>query len=348
MAVQHYLDYNATAPIRPEVIARMSEVMAQTGNPSSAHSFGRKARAIMEQARSQIAQLVKVSPEQVVFTGSGTEANNHIIRAFDALPFYPSAIEHDAVLNVKEPTALLPVTQQGSLDLDALDPEKLKGALVAVMVANNETGVIQPVASLKGLAAHLHLDAVQAAGKIPLDFNALGADSISISAHKMGGPQGIAALILRAGLEIPPLLRGGSQERKRRAGTENVAAIAGFAMAAQLAEQNMEQEHQRLSRLRQELAQRLQQRYPAVQIIGQSCPRLPNCVLACFPDQDAQSLLIQYDLKGIAVSSGSACSSGKVLKSHVLRAMALPDHVARGAIRFSFGWATQSLPLELI
>ena len=342
---QHYLDYNATAPIRPEVIELMTRIMAATGNASSLHRFGRHARAHIEKARRQVALLVGATPQQVIFTGSGTEANNQAICSFPNLPFYPSAIEHDAVLKARKPTGLLPVNKNGQLDLEHL-PE-LGGTLVAVMLANNETGVLQPLGNIAQRAKHFHLDAVQAAGKIPVDMQELQADSLALSAHKIGGPQGVGALVLREGLEVSSFIKGGSQERNKRAGTQNVSGIAGFGLAAELALASLQTEAKRQTVLRDALEEELIKRYPHVVIIGRDVPRLPNTTLACFKGEDAQILLMKYDLQGIALSSGSACSSGKVNKSHVLSAMGLDTDLINGAIRFSLGWNTTALPEAL-
>ena len=339
-----YLDYNATAPLRPEARAAMTEALGQPGNASSVHGFGRRARALVEEARAAVADLVRARPEEVVFASGGTEANNMVLRGTERRVL-ASASEHESVLQVGAPK-LLPLRPDGTLDPEAL-AAALRGddgpALVALMLANNETGVIQPVAEVARLAlafgAWLHCDAVQGAGKIEIDFGALGVNSMSLSAHKLGGPQGVGALILAEGTEPAPLMLGGGQERRRRAGTENVAAIAGFGAAARAAQGGLSGAAG-LAKLRDDLESALRALAPDLSIHGAGAPRSPNT--SCFgaPGLNSETLIMALDLAGVAVSAGSACSSGKVAASHVLSAMGASESQARESIRVSLGWAS--------
>lgn len=344
MSAPVYLDYNATAPAKPAVIAAVAAALAETGNASSVHRFGRLARRTVEIARDQVAALVNASPASVVFTGSGTEANNlalHQVRA-EGRPIFVSAIEHDCVLRAVPSAARIPVTRDGVVDLAALH-RLLAGtssALVAVMLANNETGVIQPLAEIVRIAgahgASVHCDAVQAAGKIAIDMQALGVDTLALSAHKLGGPQGVGALIASDRLTMRPLLVGGGQERGRRAGTENVAGIAGFGVAADLAVSELPQ-MQAFARLRDAAETRLRSVVPDATIFGGAVERLPNTICVAMPAVAAETQVMALDLAGVAVSAGSACSSGKVKASHVLAAMGMAP-LAGNAIRISAGW----------
>ncbi len=345
-----YLDYNATAPVKPAVIERVAEVMTAVGNPSSVHSSGRDARRLVDQARQQVAALVNVSPVAnapsvtMIFTSGGTEANNQALASVDG-PVLTSAVEHDSVLRATDDISLIGVDDAGKIDLDALRSacDRRSPGLISVMLANNETGVIQPVREVARMAAErgilLHVDAVQAAGKIPIDFTDLGADFLSLSAHKLGGPQGVGALIVRPGLEPTAVLKGGAQEDRRRAGTENVAGIAGFGLAAELALADAGFK-ERVGLLRDRMEAEILALSPETRIFGRSSPRLPNTSCLTMPGVSHETQLIAFDLAGIAVSSGSACSSGKVGPSHVLAAMGVPDAEAGTAIRVSFGWAS--------
>lgn len=352
-----YLDYNATAPIRPEVAAKMAEVLPMGANPSSVHAEGRRARGQLSGARSQVAALVGARPENVVFTSGGTEANNWALaaaRSLGAKHLLVSAIEHPSVLeaapHVGVPVTHLPVDAAGRIDLDAAARliEETSPALVSAMQVNNETGVVQPVAELSRMVHEaggwLHCDAVQAAGRIDIDCAALGADMLSLSAHKLGGPQGVGALILRDGLTPAPLLRGGGQERRYRAGTENVAGIAGFGVAAELARESRDKDG--IAALRDQMESAIKQAAPDAIVFGEEAERVANT--SCFgaPGLSAETLVMALDLEGIAVSAGSACSSGKVARSHVLSAMNVGDALADGAIRVSLGWATEASHIE--
>ena len=345
-----YLDHNATTPVRPEAADAISRALTQHGNASSVHRFGRLVRHTLDEARESVASLVGVSPANIVFTSGGTEANNQALRGFDGTVLV-SAIEHDSVLGAREDAQMVDVDADGVLVIAQLR-EKLaqseEPALVSVMLANNETGVLQPVREIVRLAhehdALVHCDAVQAAGKIDVSFGHLGVDMMSVSAHKLGGPQGVGALIVRDGLDPEPLLRGGGQERRRRAGTENVAGIAGFGAAARIAREKLEL-FAELAGLRDDLETKLRAAFPDVVIHGVDGDRLPNTSCVGLPGMTAAIQVMQLDLAGVAVSSGSACSSGKVAPSHVLRAMGLDDAAAQSAIRVSLGW--NSVPRDV-
>lgn len=339
-----YLDYNATTPVRPAVVAAMAEALSQVGNPSSVHGQGRAARARVEAARDQVAALVGARPEQVVFTSGGTEANNLALSGAAATCHIVSAIEHDSVLQAVPKANLLSVTSQGVVDLEALAAQlhsAARPAFVSLMLANNETGVVQPVAEAAGLArqagALIHCDGVQAAGKIPLSFPDLGVDLLSLSAHKLGGPQGCGALIVGDGAPMQARMRGGGQERGRRAGTENVAAIVGFGVAAQLARDELPGMAE-IARLRDWLEREVRRSVPSAVIFGAVAARLPNTSCLGLPGLPAETQVMALDLDGVAVSAGSACSSGKVRPSHVLAAMGVGSDLAASAIRVSLGW----------
>ncbi|WP_112664067.1 cysteine desulfurase family protein [Microvirga flavescens] len=355
-----YLDYNATAPMRPEVATEMARVFLLPGNASSVHAEGRAARAEMETARERVAALVGALPKNVIFTSGGTEANNlvlspsfrHAGKAGAGL-LLVGATEHPSVLAghrfAPEAVERIPVNAQGTVDLTWLKArlEAAEGpVLVSVQVANNETGVLQPIAAIAALVrehgGYVHADAVQAAGKVTLDIGELGVDALTLSAHKIGGPKGTGAVILASDrIEIADrLIRGGGQERGYRAGTENVAAIAGFGVAAQIAKANLSEEAERLRSLRDEAEARLLQILPEVVVFGAGTERLPNTLAFAIPGVKAETALIAFDMGGVALSSGSACSSGKVKRSHVLDAMSVEPALAEGALRVSLGWMT--------
>ena len=337
-----YLDYNATAPVRPQAAAAVAEALDACGNASSVHGFGRAARRIVEAAREAVAALVGADPAGVVFTGGGTEANNQAIAGGGRTVV--SAIEHESVLAAAPGARRVSVNAAGVVDLDDLE-DALAGrpALVSVMLANNETGVIQPLAEASALAhaagALVHCDAVQGAGKIPVDMGALGIDLMTLSAHKLGGPQGVGALVVSDYLELQPLLRGGGQERRRRAGTENVPGIAGFGVAARLAKENLTVEARRLTELRDRLEAGVTVIAPDCIIHGGAAPRLPNTACIGLAGVKGEVQVMALDLAGVAVSSGAACSSGKVTPSHVLGAMGAANDDC--AIRVSLGWASE-------
>jgi cysteine desulfurase len=358
-----YLDWNATTPLRPEAREAMAAAWDLSGNPSSVHAEGRRARGLVEQARTAISGEVGALPRNVVFTSSGTEANALALTpglrrgsGFPVKRLLVSAIEHASVLAggrfPVEAVASIGVTSAGLTDLDRLRAMLEGGppALVSVMLANNETGAVQPVAEA-GEIVHsagglLHVDAIQAFGKIPLDIKEMNADLMTLSAHKIGGPKGVGALVLGEGLLGPePLLRGGGQELGRRAGTENVAGIAGFGAAAKAAMAALEKDAIRLENLRNRLEMGLRQT-PGVIVFADGVARLPNTTLFTIPGLKAETAVIGFDLAGIAVSSGSACSSGKVQPSHVLEAMGLGPELAEGAVRLSLGWSTSDADVD--
>ena len=333
-----YLDHNATSPLRPPAKAAMLRAMDLTGNASSVHAEGRAARQLLDEARDQVAQGIGVIAPMVVFTSGGSEANNLALKGAPVERLIISSIEHPSVLEAAKasgkPVSLIPVNGHGVIDLAALE-KLLDGpkALVSVMLANNETGVVQPVREIVNLAqaqdALVHCDAVQGLGKIPVNFGLLGVDLMTLSAHKLGGPIGAGALIVGDGLALQPLVDGGGQELRRRAGTENLVSLAGFGAVASERLNNV-------MALRDELESSLE----AAVIFGAGVQRLPNTTCFAVPGLNAETLLMALDLDGIAVSSGSACSSGKVAKSHVLAAMGVAPEISRAAIRVSLGWNT--------
>ena len=352
-----YFDYNATTPMAAPVVEAMSVATRDLfGNASSVHYFGQQAKAAMDTARSSLAALLAVDPSEIVFTGGGTESDNFAIRgAAEALEpgkrrhLIASAIEHEAVLNTLKAlarrgwkTTLIPVDQSGILSLDHLKEAITDDtALVSVMHANNEIGTIQPVAELAAIAhgkgALFHTDAVQSVGKIPVDARALGVDLLSLSAHKFNGPKGTGALWIKRGTRLQTIQTGGKHERGRRAGTENVPAIVGMGVAALLASGKMAAEALRVSALRDRLEDGIVQGVPGTAINGARASRVPNTTNISFDRVEAESLLIALDLEGIAVSTGSACSSGTLEPSHVLRAMGFPPHRTQNSLRFSLG-----------
>ena len=354
-----YLDHNATTPIRPEVLADMLPYLTEEyGNASSIHAFGQSAREAVERARASVADLVGARSADIMFTSGGTESNNHAILGAAAAPrggdkhVITSAIEHVAVLdpckflaaNGMELT-ILPVDRQG-----LVNPEDVRGALrpetslITIMLANNEIGSIQPIEEIgkmareKGIA--FHVDAVQAAGKIPIQVEKLGADFLSISAHKFCGPKGVGALYIRKGTKLKPLLHGGHSERDRRPGTEDVAAIAGMGKAAELALSGLQEESARVRVLRDRLERELLARVPHAWVNAARAPRVPNTANITFPFIEGESMVIALDLKGVACSTGAACSSGAVEPSHVLMAIGLAPEDARATLRLSLGHQT--------
>ena len=348
MPTEAYLDWNATAKLRPEAQAAVTAALNVTGNPSSVHAAGRAARRLIEEARDKVAALVGVTARDVVFTSGGTEANMLALTPALGEVLLISAIEHPSVRSGGRFAAAedVPVTAAGVIDLAALE-RQLAGRsrpLVSLMLANNETGVIQPVAEAAALVhaagGLLHVDAVQGPGRIDCDFKALGADLMTLSSHKIGGPQGVGALIRRDGLAIDPQIKGGGQERGARAGTENVAGIAGFGAAAEAARQGWTAEAAAMAALRDTLEAGIKAVAPKAVIFGAEAARLPNTTLFSVPGMKAETAVIAFDLEGVAVSSGAACSSGKVAPSHVLAAMGTAPELSRGAIRVSLGYAT--------
>jgi cysteine desulfurase len=371
-----YLDHNATTPPARAVVDRLSAALLEEfGNPSSIHHFGQRAKTALDEARSAVAALIGADPSEVVFTSGGTESDNFAIRgvaeALDVTAastglrtgrrhLIASSIEHEAVLNTLKAlarrgwqTTLLPVDASGIVSPQALaDALRDDTALVSVMHANNEIGTIQPIAELARLAksrgAVFHTDAVQSAGKIPIDVKALGVDLLSLSAHKFYGPKGVGALWIRRGLRLLAPTTGGKQERSRRAGTENVPGIIGMGVAAQLARVKMHDESERLAVLRDRLENGILKSIPGTALNGAPTARVPNTTNISFDRTEAESLLIALDLEGIAVSTGSACSSGTLEPSHVLKAMGLPAHRTQNSIRFSLGASNTEADVERV
>lgn len=354
-----YLDYNASAPLRPCARRAMIEALDCDGNASSVHNEGRQARRLVEDAREHVAELVGARPSEVVFMSGATEANNAALSGPWA-KIYMAGVEHESVLEPVRASSSevvpLSVDQSGVVDLGALASSVLGGAppggseLLTLQLANNETGVCQDVASAARFARdhglHVHTDAVQACGRIALDFAALDVDLMSLSSHKIGGPMGAGALVVRDGFELAKLIRGGGQERRRRAGTENVAAIVGFGAAAKTATSELTAESRRLAGLRDEMQSAVLAMMPQAVVIGADAPRLPNTLCVALPGDLAETTVIKLDLAGVAISAGSACSSGKVGASHVMTEMGLEPEVARSAIRISLGWNTAETSLE--
>ncbi len=379
-----YLDFNATTPVEPEVLDAMLPFFStEFGNAASIHTFGQKSRAAVETAREKVAALIGARPQEIVFTSGGTESDNHAIFGVVLQPLLPArsegegsvadgavrsgeigrhiittAIEHEAVLNAcqaleKEGVAVtyLPTDHEGQIDLEelrrAIRPETI---LITIMHANNELGTIQPLEEIGRLAAetdvYLHTDAVQSAGKIPIDVNALGVDLLSISGHKLYAPKGIGALYVRGGTRLRQLLYGGHHQRGFRPGTENVAGIVGFGKAAEIARKSLAETAQRVSTLRDKLEQGLLHRVPQSRVNGGAAPRTPNTANLVFPGVEGEALLIALDLRGLACSTGAACSSGAVEPSHVLTAIGLPPEEARASLRFSLGRHTTSADLD--
>lgn len=343
-----HLDHNATAPLRPEARAAVLRALDVCGNPSSVHAEGREARRLLEDARAQLAEILNVDPERIVFTSGGTEANATALHQA-AGPVLVSAVEHPSVLENAPQAERIPVTSSGTVDLARLEARLARGDvdLVSVMWANNETGILQPVAEVAALCrrfgARFHTDAAQVPGRLDVDLSRLDFDLVSLSAHKCGGPVGIGALVLGPGVEIRPLLRGGGQERRRRAGTENVPGACGFAAALAAATPG---ERERVRALRDRLEAEASARVPGVVVIGRDVPRLPNTSMLALPGVPADLLVMRLDLEGIAVSAGSACSSGKVERSHVLEAMGLPAAITGSAIRVSLGHTTSEADVD--
>ncbi len=341
-----YLDHNATTPIRPEVLDRVTKTMGEVGNASSVHHFGREARKIVETARDQVADLCQVDSDQVIFTSGATESINTVLSGYRDKPVLISAIEHPAVLAAAPHAIKIPVTSDGVVDMDAYKSllEEHKPALVSVMLVNSETGVIQPVPEMAKMAhdagALFHTDAVQGAGRIDISMKKLGVDYMSLSAHKFAGPQGVGALIKRDGLDTPKFMLGGGQEKNCRAGTHNTAGIAGMGLAAKLAKENMKH-YADLTTMRDEMENQIRQLTNKTIIYGESAPRVGNTTNVGLPNMPAQTQMMALDLDGIAVSSGSACSSGAFKPSHVLTAMGASDEEAKSALRISLGWNTK-------
>jgi cysteine desulfurase len=347
-----YLDWNATAPVRPEVAAAMAEALARCGNPSSVHRFGRAARHALEAARAQVAALVGAAPAEIVFTSGGTEANQLALRGLAGRRRFVSALEHDSVRQAASDATFIPATEAGIVDLAALErmlAAERRPALVSLMLANNETGALQPVAEAAKLAhahdAFLHCDAVQAVGKVAVEMPALGADLLSLSAHKLGGPQGVGALAIADGVPLAALQTGGGQERGRRAGTENLPGIVGFGLACRIAAERLG-DYAGVARRRDRAERRLAEIAPEAPIYARRVARLPNTFAIGMPGVPAATQVMALDLAGVMVSAGAACSSGKVRRSAVLDAMGVSAEAAESAIRISLGWSTTEAEID--
>ena len=366
-----YLDHAATTPMIPEALYALTEQIKEFGNASSLHAAGRAVRKKVEEARESIATVLGAAPSEIIFTGSGTEANNLAIKGF-----YWKAVREDLLRNVVvvaafehhatlEPVEWLeehegaivihiPILSRGLVDLDALaeiiKAEREHIALICVMHSNNEIGTIQPIAEIVALAGEIpvHTDAVQSFGKVPFDFAALGATSATISAHKIGGPLGVAALILQRGVDITPVLHGGGQERDIRSGTLNAPSIVAFAVAARWAAEHREENYARVSGMRSLLAKRLLDAVPDARVNGSSLEMLPGILNITFPGTESDSLLIMLDSAGIASSTGSACSAGVQRPSHVLLAMGLEEREVRASLRFSLGTSTTESEIDRV
>jgi cysteine desulfurase len=347
-ATSVYLDHNATSPLRPEAFAAMVDALRRGGNPSSVHRLGREARATVEKARRQVAGLVGAMPSEVVFTSGGTEANNLALAGAGRRRILVSAVEHDSVLRAAQNMEIVPVDGNGIVDLAALQrllARPREPALVSVMFANNETGVLQPIADVVRVArdagALVHCDAVQGAGRAALDFHGLGVDYMSLSAHKLGGPSGVGALVVRNGAPLIADRIGGGQEGNRRAGTENVGGIAGFGAAAEAAGRGLDVET-----MRDRLETALRLIAGEAVVFGARARRLGNTSCISMPGVKAETQVMALDLAGVCVSAGAACSSGKVTRSPVLLAMGVDPALADTAIRISLGWNSQPQDIE--
>jgi len=358
-----YLDSNATTSVRPEVVAAMMPVFAENfGNPSSIHWFGQHAKSLVDDARKRVATLINAESSEIVFVSGGTEADNFAIRGIAAKGGHiiTSTIEHHAVMHTckdleKQGVSVtwLPVSKDGLVDPEdvrrAIRPET---ALITIMHANNEIGTIQPIAEIGKVAAeadvYFHSDGVQSTGKIPVDVKALGVDLYSISAHKIHGPKGVGALFVKKGTILKPLLTGGGHERNRRSGTENVPGLVGFGEAARLARQDLTTEMPRVRALRDRLEKELKSRIEFIQVNGENAPRLPNTSNIMVDYAEGEGLVISLDLKGVAVSTGSACSSGSLEPSHVLTAIGKTPDEAHGSLRFSLSSMTTDDDIDYV
>ncbi|WP_052046073.1 cysteine desulfurase family protein [Candidatus Paracaedibacter symbiosus] len=344
-----YLDHNATTPLCWQAKQAMLEILDVCGNASSTHNDGRRVRQYVEKARAKVADYFAVTPAQVVFTSGATEANNLVLKGFNG-PVITSAIEHDSVLKARNDLTICPVTAEGIIDLEALETELqqvTRPCLVSVMAANNETGVMQPLQEIVGLCrkyqALMHSDAVQVVGKIDFDWQQLGLDYISLSAHKIGGPQGVGALVVNPNRALRPQITGGGQERYFRAGTENVLGIVGLGAAIEACRHN---DWIEVASLRQDLEASLRANFKDIAIFGAQVPRLPNTVNLTMPGVVNTVQVMHFDLNSISLSAGSACSSGKVKPSHVLQAMGVDGKDIDNSIRISLGLQTTQVEIQ--
>lgn len=351
-----YLDYNATAPIRPEVIELMSEAMREGGNPSSVHAMGRKAKSRMEKARSQIANAVHCRSQMIIFTSGGTEANNMAILNSGRSRLITTNAEHDSINLSKDnfdgKVDILSVDQNGLIDICELDnllKNDAENTIVSILYANNETGVIQDIKEIskavKEAGGLLHVDAIQAFGKIPFDFMASNIDMMSISSHKIGGPQGVGALIANEKVPVKSSIIGGGQEYGRRGGTENIAGIAGFGLAASMLETSLKKMNE-LREWRDRVEEKIASKSKGAKFLGKQSPRLPNVTTIYMPNVISETQVMNFDLDKICVSAGSACSSGKVKASHVVTAMTGDEEISGSTIRMSMGWNTEKPEID--
>jgi cysteine desulfurase len=362
-----YLDHNATTPVDPAVLnAMLPYFSGDFGNASSIHTFGQRARAAVETAREQVAALLNARPQEIIFTSGGTESDNHaifgvvqaLLSAQAAVHIITSSIEHEAVLNTCQAlekqgvtVTYLPVSHAGLVNLEDLCKAIRTGTvLITVMHANNELGTVQPLEEIGRIAAeqdiYFHTDAVQSVGKIPVDVKAFQLDLLSLSGHKLYAPKGVGAIYIKGGTRLRQLLYGGHHQRGFRPGTENVAGIVGLGKAAELARLSLAEDAARISALRDHLEQGLLARVPDSRANGAGAPRTPNTSNITFPGIEGEALIIALDLKGLACSTGAACSSGAVEPSHVLTAIGLPDAEARASIRFSLGRPTTAAEID--
>ena len=362
-----YMDHNATTPVHPEVVEAMLPYYTEDyGNASSVHAFGRKARGAMEEAREKVSKLIGAQPREVIFTSGGTESDNAAIAgiAFEnsrkGKHIITSLVEHHAVMNTCKhlETHGFRVSYLGVDRYGMIDPDDVRKAiaddtaLITIMYANNEIGAVEPLQEIGKIAKEkgilLHTDAVQAVGKIPVNVDELGVDLMSMSAHKLYGPKGIGVLYMRRGTRMEPLIRGGHHERNRRAGTSNVPSMVGFGKAAEIAISDMEEEGKRLWKLTEKLKAGLQAELEYVYANSHPTERLPNTMNLSFDFLEGESIVLNLDMKGVAVSTGSACTSGSLEPSHVLMALGLPPATAQGAIRFSLGRANTEADVDYV
>ena len=349
-----YLDYNATSPLRSEAKKAIFDALGEPSNPSSIHGFGRRARKRLEKSRVQIAKLVGSEPENIIFTSGGTEADSLAIKGAYCSNIVISSIEHDAIFSAAPESEKVAVNQDGTIILSDLEKalSRVEGTcLVSIMWANNETGAIQPMEEIVAIAskygAQVHADAIQAFGKIPINFRDSGLSMMSISAHKIGGPPGVGALVVADGIKLKPFLVGGGQEKGRRSGTENIMGIVGFGAAAEVLLNNAS-EPDEVCRLRDLFEQKLLDYLPDLQILSVNAPRLGNTSAVVMAGVSAETQVMLFDLEGIYISAGAACSSGKIKKSHVIEAMGVIGDATTNTIRVSFGWESTESDVDRV